>query len=169
MELVRLTENTEIKSFDCGDTDLNDFILNDAKAFLSKKIANTFLILDGENIVAYFSLLNDKVSKTDAAKNTWRKLKNSFPHQKYFCSYPAIKIGRFAVSLSYRKMGIGSLVMDYIKSLLCQKEGYSAFRFLTVDAYVSAIPFYEKNGFLTLLPEEDDEHTRTMYFDMITA
>lgn len=122
MELVRLTENTEIKSFDCGDTDLNDFILNDAKAFLSKKIANTFLILDGENIVAYFSLLNDKVSKTDAAKNTWRKLKNSFPHQKYFCSYPAIKIGRFAVSLSYRKMGIGSLVMDYIKSLLCQKK-----------------------------------------------
>ena len=34
MELTRLTENTEIKSFDCGDTDLNDFIQNDAKAFL---------------------------------------------------------------------------------------------------------------------------------------
>jgi len=45
MELIRLTKDTIIKSFDCGDADLNDFILNDAKAFLSKRIAYTFLIL----------------------------------------------------------------------------------------------------------------------------
>lgn len=37
MELIRLTKDTIIKSFDCGDADLNDFILNDAKAFLSKE------------------------------------------------------------------------------------------------------------------------------------
>ena len=88
MELIRLTKDTIIKSFDCGDADLNDFILNDAKAFLSKRIAYTFLIIDGENIVAYFSLLNDKVAKTDAANNTWRKLRRSFPHEKHFSSYP---------------------------------------------------------------------------------
>lgn len=98
MELIRLTKDTIIKSFDCGDADLNDFILNDAKAFLSKRIAYTFLITDGENLVAYFSLLNDKVAKADAANNTWRKLRRSFPHEKHFSSYPAIKLGRFAVS-----------------------------------------------------------------------
>ena len=84
MKLIRLTKDTIIKSFDCGDADLNDFILNDAKAFLSKRIAYTFLIIDGENIVAYFSLLNDKVAKTDAANNTWRKLRRNFPHEKHF-------------------------------------------------------------------------------------
>lgn len=168
MKLIRLTEETEIKSFDCGDTDLNDFILHDAKAFLSKKIANTFLITEEDNIVAYFSLLNDKVSKTDAANNTWRKLKSNFPHEKHFCSYPAIKLGRFAVSTDYRSQGLGSKIMDYLKLLLFKTSSYSAFRFLTVDAYLSAIPFYEKNGFKTLLPEEDDEHTRTMYFDIMT-
>lgn len=168
MELTRLTENTEIKSFDCGDTDLNDFIQNDAKAFLSKKIANTFLITEDKNIVAYFSLLNDKVAKTDAANNTWRKLRSNFPHEKHFSSYPAIKLGRFAVSLDYRNLGIGSKVMDYLKMLLYKSSSYSAFRFITVDAYISAIPFYEKNGFKTLLPEEDDEHTRTMYFDILS-
>ena len=167
MELTRLTENTEIKSFDCGDTDLNDFIQNDAKAFLSKKIANTFLITEDKNIVAYFSLLNDKVTKTDAANNTWRKLRSNFPHEKHFSSYPAIKLGRFAVSLDYRNLGIGSKVMDYLKMLLYKSSSYSAFRFITVDAYISAIPFYEKNGFKTLLPEEDDEHTRTMYLSLI--
>ena len=158
MKLIRLTKDTIIKSFDCGDADLNDFILNDAKAFLSKRIAYTFLIIDGENIVAYFSLLNDKVAKTDAANNTWRKLRRSFPHEKHFSSYPAIKLGRFAVSKN----------MDYLKMLLFKSASYSAFRFLTVDAYISAIPFYERNGFKTLLPEEDDEHTRTMYFDILS-
>ena len=53
MELIRLKEDTDIKSFDCGDADLNDFILNDAKAFLSKKIANTFLVVDKDKVVAF--------------------------------------------------------------------------------------------------------------------
>ena len=126
------------------------------------------LIIDGENIVAYFSLLNDKVAKTDAANNTWRKLRRSFPHEKHFSSYPAIKLGRFAVSKNYRSLGIGTKIMDYLKMLLFKSASYSAFRFLTVDAYISAIPFYERNGFKTLLPEEDDEHTRTMYFDILS-
>lgn len=52
--------------------------------------------------------------------------------------------------------------------LLFKSASYSAFRFLTVDAYISAIPFYERNRFKTLLPEEDDEHTRTMYFDILS-
>ena len=92
MKLIRLTKDTIIKSFDCGDADLNDFILNDAKAFLSKRIAYTFLIIDGENIVAYFSLLNDKVAKTDAANNTWRKLRRSFPWP--FCSFKKLQKSR---------------------------------------------------------------------------
>ena len=39
--------------------------------------------------------------------------------------------------------------------------------FITVDAYLSAIPFYEKNGFLHLTKKDEDEHTRLMYFDMM--
>ena len=42
-----------------------------------------------------------------------------------------------------------------------------AFRFITVDAYLSAVPFYEKNGFLHLTKKDEDEHTRLMYFDMM--
>ena len=41
------------------------------------------------------------------------------------------------------------------------------FRFITVDAYLSAVPFYERNGFLHLTKRDEDEHTRLMYFDMM--
>ena len=43
----------------------------------------------------------------------------------------------------------------------------NTFIFITVDAYLSAVPFYERNGFLHLTKRDEDEHTRLMYFDMM--
>lgn len=42
----------------------------------------------------------------------------------------------------------------------------SSFRFLTVDAYLTAVPFYEKNGFYRLAPMQEQGRTQAMYFDM---
>lgn len=167
MEIVRLTAAYEMKPFDCGDADLNGFLLNDAKMYLEKKLAFTFILEDAGNIVAYYSLLNDKVAKRETTNAAWRKMKKLFPHQKHFNSYPAVKIGRFAVSKAYEGLGIGRRLMGVLKTRLAEDEANSAFRFLTVDAYLSAIPFYEKNGFKMLLSDEEDKHTRTMYFDMM--
>ena len=33
-------------------------------------------------------------------------------------------------------------------------------------SYLSAIPCYEKNDFTLLQPDDEDKHTRLMYFDM---
>ena len=44
---------------------------------------------------------------------------------------------------------------------------YELTDFITVDAYLSAVPFYERNGFLHLTKRDEDEHTRLMYFDMM--
>ena len=43
----------------------------------------------------------------------------------------------------------------------------AAFRYITVDAYLSAIDFYCKNGFKELTKKEEDDHTRLMFFDMM--
>lgn len=56
--------------------------------------------------------------------------------------------------------------MSTLKFILEEDSTYSIFRFLTVDAYLSAIPFYEKNDFKLLQPGDEDKHTRLMYFDM---
>ncbi len=57
--------------------------------------------------------------------------------------------------------------MSLLKNLLKTEQNRSAFHFITVDAYLSAIPFYEKNGFNQLTQKEEDEHTRLMFFDMM--
>ncbi|MCH5219841.1 MAG: GNAT family N-acetyltransferase [Muribaculaceae bacterium] len=167
MELVRLTHKSILEGFDCGDNDLNEFLFEDAKAFLDKRIAISFLLKDGEKIVAYFCLLNDKITRQDVSNSQWKKIKTAFPERKRFGSYPAIKIGRFAVSKEYKGHRIGTDLMNILKGMLNTNPIYSAFRYLTVDAYLSAIDFYKKNHFKELSEKITNEHTRLMFFDMM--
>ena len=167
MKLVKLTATHDLSKFDCGDSDLNEFLIDNALNFTEQRIANTFLLLDGDNIAAYFCLLNDKVSQQETTNNKWKKIKHGFPEGKQFSSYPAIKIGRFAVALPYRGQSIGADLMAMLKNMLNSNPNYSAFRYITVDAYLSATGFYEKNDFKVLSPTTKDEHTRLMFFDML--
>ena len=167
MKIVSLTPDYVLSTFNCGDDDLNEFLLEDAKLFLEKRIANTFILEDEGRIAAYFCLLNDKVSRQEITNSRWKTIKDSFPESKNFRSYPTIKIGRFAVSKDYQGQHIGSTLMDRLKLFLMNEVSRSAFRYITVDAYLSAIPFYVKNGFALLTQKEESEHTRLMYFDMM--
>ncbi|MDE6095937.1 MAG: GNAT family N-acetyltransferase [Muribaculaceae bacterium] len=167
MELVRLTPDSNLSGFDCGDSDLNNFLVEDAKSFLDKRIANSFILLDEGRLVAYFCILNDKISRQEVTNSQWRTIKNKFPVGKQFSSYPAIKIGRFAVSVAYRRQNIGTKLMNIIKDMLNSDRNYSAFRFITVDAYLSAMSFYQKNGFVELTEKDRKDHTRLMFFDMM--
>ena len=168
MKIVPLTSDYNVTGFDCGDSDLNEFILEDAKHFLEKRIANTFILEDEGKIAAYFCLLNDKVSRQEITNSRWRKIKDSFPESKRFRSYPTIKFGRFAVSLDYRNRSVGTDLMKSLKLILKNESTRSAFRYITVDAYLSAVPFYLKNGFVELTEKEENDHTRLMYFDMLS-
>ncbi len=118
MKLVRLTPHHNLSDFDCGDNDLNEFLKDNALHFTEQRIANTFVLEDGDNIAAYFCLLNDKISQEESSNNKWKNLKKEFPEGKQFSSYPAIKIGRFAVSLKYKGQNYGTDLMVMLKEML---------------------------------------------------
>ncbi len=166
MNLVRLTPEHNLSDFDCGDCDLNEFLIDDALLFAEKRIANTYILEDDGSIVAYFCLLNDKVSRQDVTNSQWKRVKDAFPDGKHFSSYPAIKIGRFAVSPRYKGKNIGTFLMSKLKEMLMSNP--NAFRYITVDAYLSAVGFYEKNEFKRLTQKEENDHTRLMFFDMMS-
>nr|WP_297268316.1 hypothetical protein [uncultured Prevotella sp.] len=42
----------------------------------------------------------------------------------------------------------------------------SGCRFVTIDAYKTAVPFYEKNGFDLLTKKESRSDTLPLYFDL---
>ena len=147
----QIEADTEIKSFDCGDVDLNDFLVSDAKNYLRAMMALTYLLEDNSEskTVAYYSLLNDKIVFDPEEKQFWNRLNRKIVNSKRRKEYPAVKIGRLAVSKDYAGNHIGEAILLQVKHMFATMRR-SACRFITVDAYAAAVPFYEKCGFMFL-------------------
>ena len=94
--------------------------------------------------------------------------------------YPGVLIGRLGINAEFRNHGIGTELIDFIKSWFIDEENKTGCRFLIVDAYNNEAPlgFYQKNEFLFLFSTEQQEaenlgydvtktlHTRLMYYDL---
>jgi len=110
IQLRRLGESDEVKGFDCGDDDLNEFITTDAPLYYRVRLAT------------------DK---------------------------------------KYRGEGIGAMIVNTIIGSY-RNDNKAGCRFITVDAYVDALPFYYKQGFAPLSKEDEESETRLLYFDLET-
>jgi hypothetical protein len=167
-QLIRLSSDHNLKPFDCEDSDLNDFLINDSLRHQDELLAVTYVIENDSETVAFFSLFNDKVTHEDfESKNQWKiRIKKLMPIGKQYNSYPAMKIGRLGVNIKYQKNGIGGIIIDYLKQLFIQNNRTGC-KFITVDAYSKSLGFYEKKGFEYFTKNDNAEDTRQMYFDLI--
>jgi GNAT superfamily N-acetyltransferase len=170
--IIRLDEDVTLSSFDCGNADLNDFLLNDAKNYLKSMLAVTYLAKIEDKIVAYFCLSYDGLTRTTILtgeeKTLWNRVARKIPNSKRRKTYPAVKIGRLAVAQEYAGFGIGRLIVKSIVMMYINKQHHAGCRFITVDAYRSALDFYEKNSFQYLTTKDKDDDTRVMYIDLKT-
>ena len=95
--------DTEILPFDCGDTDLNGFLFDDAKNYSKDLIAVTYLIQENDKTIAYFNYRNNKISHTDldgSIEKFAARVGILLPKEKsHYKSYPAVKIGRLNVHI----------------------------------------------------------------------
>lgn len=166
IRFVRLTPEHEIKPFDCGDDDLNDFLHNSAKHYSNELMAVTNILENNAETVAFFSVFNDRVAFSDFEDSTeFNKFRKAFPNRKRISSYPAMKIGRLGVNVNYHGNGIGTDIINFLKKLFIT-DNRTGCRFITVDAYRDSLPFYEKCGFRYLSCKDSAEDTRLMYFDL---
>lgn len=166
--IVRLTPDYIIKPFDCGNVDLNDFLFHDAKDYGRRLLAVTYLLEDDINLLAYFSVSNDRISINESDRATWRKIKREFPHSKHRSDYPAVKIGRLGVDIKYQNEHLGRLIINFVKDTFISNNRTGC-AFVTVDALKNAVPFYQHNGFKFLKPSELDnkeKETMSMYYDL---
>ncbi len=166
----RMHIDESIKDFDCGDADLNDFILNESNSYRKALLAVSYVVRSKsapDDVVAYFSLANDNVSVTSFSNKTEfnRFRRKKFVNEKRLQNYPAAKICRFAVDSIKKGQNLGTFLLNFIKSYFIH-DNKTGCRFLTVDAYAAAVLFYIKNGFLPLTPDDEDSRTRSLYFDL---
>ena len=168
--MEQVLDNSEVIEFECGDEDLNDFIINDAGNYHRHLLSESYLLKEGELLIAYVTILNDSLDIDSfddrTAFNRFRR--KHFVNSKRLKSYPAIKIGRLAVQQKLSGKGYGSVLLDFVKVLTSLKR-FSGCRFVTVDAYDDAIPFYAKNGFVVISGSKSNSETTLMYYDLMAV
>ncbi|WP_416445335.1 GNAT family N-acetyltransferase [Leeuwenhoekiella sp. A16] len=175
---IIVNQNTEIKDFHCDDENLKNFLLNKAKNYSEELLAKTYVFENNTNTVAYFSIFNDnlRVEDTDfASKSSLKRfVSNLVSHPKRHLEYfPAIKLGRLAVSTSLRGQGYGEEIIKILIGLALQQNDVCACKVITVDAYANpkSLNFYEKMGFAyltdkTQVEEGETKPTKPMYLDL---
>lgn len=165
-EIVRLKPDTELKGFDCGNEDINNFLVEDSIDYQNGLLAVTYLAVADNRILSYFCLLNDKLAYLPGDdKTSWNRLNRKINNHKRLKSYPAVKIGRLGTQKDISGQGVGREIIDYVKFLFV-RSNKTGCRFLTVDAHKDAIGFYLKCGFSFFTESDRDDETRLMYFDL---
>lgn len=61
---TRINDKLPLLSFDCGDSDLNEFLITDALKWQENLLAVTYCLENGEDIALYFSLSMTKFRLT---------------------------------------------------------------------------------------------------------
>ena len=122
------------------------------------------------DIAAYFCLSYDGLTRTtiltEEEKALWNKVGRKIPNSKRRKTYPAVKIGRLAVSKKFAGLGLGKQLLLGVREMYINQQHHAGCRFITVDAYRSALDFYKKNRFRYLTTKDENEDTRAMYFDL---
>lgn len=133
---IPLSYNYPIKDFNCGDSDLNEYLLTDSKYHLKELIATTYLFEFKNETVSFFSLSNDRLCHEDkiASNSALKRLLNRIPEQKRYKSLPAVKIGRLGVHKQFQRFGLGTSMLLFLKYWFTHGNKTGC-RFITVVAY----------------------------------
>lgn len=146
--ILRLGENQERKSFDCGVDALNEFLRKTALQHRTKGLSNTFVLVDEdepERILGFFTLSFLEVEVTALPEEHSRHLPK---HSRL----PAAKLARLAVDKTCQGRGYGNLlVADAIKRIMNTAHEAGGITGLFVDAKdETAVRFYRRLGFISL-------------------
>jgi predicted N-acetyltransferase YhbS len=151
LRLQRLAERHDLTGFESGNAELDRWLKHHARAAQKMDSARTFVVVDDNRIVAYFSLTMASVLRHDAPARLVRGLPG----------YPVgvVLLARLAVHRSDQRQGLGALTLTEALRKAVAAGEQAAARLVVVDAIDdNAVQFYERYGFIAA-----PEHPRRLY------
>ena len=127
-------------NFSCGRPELDRYIREIASQDTKRDLARVFVVLDGADVVGFYSLSGDIVKKEDLPESHAKKLPNR--------PIPAVLLGRLAVDNTQQGRGLGARMMKNAQNRVLRASESIGFRMITVDAKDGMVEFYLKYGFV---------------------
>lgn len=150
MRIERLDDNHDRSSFACGVAPIDSWFRDYALTAQRQDTARTFVLIDDDTIVGYYSLTMGSVERAQAPARLVRGL------PRY--SVPIVLLARLAVDGHFQGQGLGmGLLFEALHRAALAAE-HAAARLIAVDPIdEAASAFYERWGFR---PVEGDQKGR---------
>ena len=144
MELISIKDfnaKESLEHFDCGIHVLNIFLSEYALKNDINNIGKTFLLVEGEKVLGFFTLAAASIS-LESLPDNYKKL------PKY--PLPVIRIARLAVDSKYQHNHLGKLLLQHALSIIINISKKVGTYGIVVDAKETSKGFYENYGFIKI-------------------
>ncbi len=147
LRIEKLQRQHHVDSFDCGQDDLNLFLIRFALTNQQSGSSNTFVALADQEIVGYYTLVSSQVEYDDAPD----RLKKGLARHPV----PMMILARLAVAKNWQRKGLGTgMLRDAVLRILQATEIAGNFRGVLVHAKdEDAKRFYERFDFVSSLSD----------------
>jgi GNAT superfamily N-acetyltransferase len=153
---VPLTSEHDVSGFDCGEPALNDWLQHRALKNESR-FSRTYVVCEGDRVVAYFCILAGAVARTAAPSKVRRNAPDTIP---------VSVIGRLAVSCGHAGKGLGAdLLADALRRIALASQSIGIAAVLVHAKDEAAKRFYLKCAEFIEYPEQ----SRTLYLPIETV
>ena len=142
-----LNSTHDRKKFSCGKPLLDNYIRQQAKQDVKRKLSACFVMVDKETgrISGYYTLSSNSIASEFIPDSFRKNLPNSYS------SLPTILIGRLAIDTEFQGKGIGRLLLiDSLKRCFDASDSIGAFAVIVDPLDSEAERFYDKYGFIKL-------------------
>jgi len=120
--------------------DINQFLLNDALKFDIEQLAKTFLYLENNRVIGFFTTS----ASLSTIKKEYRKEKGITFNG--LSEYPTINISYFAIDKNFQGSGYGKMLMKFVLTMIYENVAqYTGVSLVTVEALAGAKSFYMDN------------------------
>lgn len=137
--LVLLAKTHQVSEFDCGKLPLNEFLTRYALQNQASGGARTYVLLRGDRVIGYYSLVPASVEAEDAPPRVL-KGQGRYP-------VPVILMARFALDISEQGKGLGkALFRDALRRALAGADAIGGRAFLVHAKDEEAYAFYRRFG-----------------------
>ena len=136
-----LADHHELAEFNSGLPQLDDWLRRRARANQASGASRTFVVCEGNRVIAYYALASGAVKQPEAPGRFRRNMPDPIP---------VAVLGRLAIDQTYQKRGIGrALVRDDALRLLHAAEIIGIRGLLVYAISDDARAFYEAIGFVS--------------------
>ncbi|MCX7544485.1 GNAT family N-acetyltransferase [Marinicella gelatinilytica] len=138
-----LDKSIDRTNFDCGISELNQFLQKQARQQQTKGFNRTFVLVNSDNpskATGYYTLSMAEMSLNSLPETVLKKLPKH--------PVPVARIGRLAVDISFKEKGLGQmLLVDALKRVQSASLQIGVYAVVVDAKNEVAKRFYQKYGF----------------------